>query len=230
MKKVLIIEDDETIGEVERDYLEMAGFDVTLASSGRVGLDDAINNEYDLFILDVMLPEINGMQIAKAIREQKDTPIILVTAKSEEADKIRGFSLGIDDYVTKPFSPTELVARAKAHIQRHDKLKQLSPENTERRIENRGLLVNLDNRQVFMNGLEIVLTPKEYDILVLLVGTPNKVFTKEEIFSKIWGLESIQDIPTITVHIRKLREKLEFNPSKPEYIITVWGVGYKAVK
>lgn len=230
MRRILIIEDDETIGEVERDYLEMAGFEVTLTQNGKIGLEEAVNNKYDLYILDVMLPEMNGMQIAKIIRETKDTPIILVTAKSEESDKIRGFSLGIDDYVTKPFSPAELVARAKAHINRYEKLKQLPEENAGYRIEIRGLLINLSNRQVFMNGLEVELTPKEYDILVLLAGTPNKVFTKDEIFHKVWGVESDQDIPTITVHVRKIREKLEFNPSNPEYIITVWGVGYKVVK
>jgi DNA-binding response OmpR family regulator len=214
---------------VERDYLEMAGFEVTLAQNGKAGLEIALNNDYNLYILDVMLPEIDGLQIAKAIRKIKDTPIILVTAKSEETDKIRGFNLGIDDYVTKPFSPAELVARTKAHLQRYETLKQLPAENKERRIEIRGLLIKLDNRQVFMNGEEIELTPKQYDLLILLSKTPNKVFSKEEIFQKVWGYESEQDIPTITVHIRKLREKLEFAPSNPEYIMTVWGVGYKVV-
>lgn len=230
MKRILIIEDDETIGEVEKDYLEMAGFEVTLAQNGKEGLEIAIENAYDLYILDVMLPEVNGLQIAKKIRETKDTPIILVTAKSEETDKIRGFSLGIDDYVTKPFSPAELVARTKAHIQRYETLKQMPQESTSNRIEIRGLIIDIDNRQVLMNGSEIELTPKEYDLLILLANTPNKVFTKEEIFQKVWGFESDQDIPTITVHIRKLREKLEFDPSNPEYIMTVWGVGYKVVK
>lgn len=232
MKKVLIIEDDVTIGEVEKDYLEMSGFDVTFIQNGRAGLEEAIKRDYDLYILDVMLPDVNGMHIAKTIRQSKDTPIILVTAKCDETDKIRGFSLGIDDYVTKPFSPAELVARAKAHIQRYEKLKQLSGTSDRKTnlIEIRGLLINKEHREVFMNGELVELTPKEYDLLALLSSTPNKVFTKEEIFNKVWGYEKIQDLPTITVHVRKLREKLEFNPSSPEYIITVWGVGYKVVK
>lgn len=229
MKKILIIEDDETIGEVERDYLEMAGFEVVLIQNGKEGLHEAIISTYDLYIIDVMLPEINGLEIVKKLRQTIDKPIILVTAKCEEADKIRGFSLGIDDYVTKPFSPAELVARTKAHIHRYDTLKQLPTDNKEVHIEIRGLLINIAHRQVFMNGHIIDLTPKEYDILVLLSSTPNKVFTKEEIFQKIWGFNSNHDIPTLTVHIRKLREKLEFKPSKPEYILTVWGVGYKIV-
>lgn len=230
MKRILIIEDDQTIGEVEKDYLEMAGYEVTLASNGKDGLQMAIENPFDLYILDIMLPEVNGLQIVKTIRKIKDTPIILVTAKAEETDKIRGFSLGIDDYVTKPFSPAELVARTKAHIQRYETLKKLPQDDVSNRIEIRGLLINLENRQVFMNGNEVDLTPKEYDLLILLSNTPNKVFSKEEIFQKVWGFESDQDIPTITVHIRKLREKLEFDPSNPEYIMTVWGVGYKVVK
>ena len=229
MKKILIIEDDETIGEVERDYLEMAGFEVVLIQNGQQGLQEAMVHVYDLYIIDVMLPEINGLEIVKKLRQTIDKPIILVTAKSEEVDKIRGFSLGIDDYVTKPFSPAELVARTKAHIQRYDTLKQLPNNDKHVRIEIRGLLINLNHRQVFMNGDTVELTPKEYEILVLLSSTPNKVFTKEDIFQKVWGFDSNHDIPTLTVHIRKLREKLEFNPSKPEYILTVWGVGYKIV-
>lgn len=230
MKRVLIIEDDITIGEVEKDYLVMSGFDVTLFQNGKEGLEEAINNDYDLYILDIMLPDVDGMHIAKNIRAQKDTPIIFVTAKNSEIDKIRGFGLGVDDYVTKPFSPAELVARAKAHIQRYENLKQMSGVKKTSIISIRGLLINLDHREVSMNGEKVDLTPKEYDLLVLLSSTPNKVFTKEEIFNKVWGYESEQDIPTITVHVRKLREKLEFNPSTPEYIITVWGVGYKVIK
>nr|WP_243201589.1 MULTISPECIES: response regulator transcription factor [unclassified Fusibacter] len=210
--------------------MEMAGFEVTLAPNGKVGLTIALAEKFDLYILDVMLPEIDGITIAKKIRESKDTPIIMVTAKSKESDTIRGFSIGIDDYVTKPFSPAELVARTKAHIQRYETLKRISKEDDHDRIEIRGLLINLDHRQVFMNGETIELTPKEYDLLTLLASAPNKVFAKEEIFQKVWGLDSDHDIPTITVHIRKIREKLEFDASNPEYIHTVWGVGYKMVK
>lgn len=230
MKKILIIEDDHTIGEVEKDYFELAGFEVVLSDNGQKGLELALNNAFDLFILDVMLPDINGFDIAKKIRTVKDTPIVMVTAKSEEIDKVKGFSLRIDDYVTKPFSPAELVARSKAHIQRYESLKEFKRDSSEDTIKIRGLLIDINSRQVFMNGVELELTKKEYDLLVLLATTANKIFTKEEIFQKVWGYDSDQGIPTIAVHVRNLREKLEFNPSKPEYLMTVWGVGYRIAK
>ena len=230
MKRILIIEDDHTIGEVEKDYFELAGFEVVLSDNGENGLALALSELFDLFILDVMLPGINGFEIAKKIRAVKDTPIVMVTAKSEEIDKVKGFSLRIDDYVTKPFSPAELVARSKAHIQRYESLKEFKREYNEDTIKIRGLLIDMNTRQVFMNGVELELTKKEYDLLVLLASTANKIFTKEEIFQKVWGYDSDQGIPTIAVHVRNLREKLEFNPSKPEYLLTVWGVGYRIIK
>ena len=230
MKKILIIEDDHTIGEVEKDYFELAGFKVTLMDNGEKGLAVALNETFDLFILDVMLPEVNGFDIVKAIRQIKDTPIIMVTAKTNEIDKVRGFGLRIDDYVTKPFSPAELVARAKAHMLRYDSLKEINESDVKNSVEIRGLYINSDSREVMMNGKSIDLTKKEYELLVLLATTPNKIFTKEEIFQKVWGYDSDQGIPTIAVHIRNLREKLEFNPSKPEYVLTVWGVGYRIIK
>jgi len=230
LKKILIIEDDHTIGEVEKDYFELAGFEVVLSDNGQTGLELALSEAFDLFILDVMLPGVSGFEIAKKIRAIKDTPIVMVTAKSEEIDKVKGFSLRIDDYVTKPFSPAELVARSKAHIQRYESLKEFKREPSEDTIKIRGLLIDTDSRQVFMNGVELELTRKEYELLVLLSSTANKIFTKEEIFQKIWGYDSDQGIPTIAVHVRNLREKLEFNPSKPEYLMTVWGVGYRIIK
>ena len=226
----MIIEDDHTIGEVEKDYFELAGFEVVLSDNGQTGLELALSEAFDLFILDVMLPGVSGFEIAKKIRAIKDTPIVMVTAKSEEIDKVKGFSLRIDDYVTKPFSPAELVARSKAHIQRYESLKEFKREPSEDTIKIRGLLIDTDSRQVFMNGVELELTRKEYELLVLLSSTANKIFTKEEIFQKIWGYDSDQGIPTIAVHVRNLREKLEFNPSKPEYLMTVWGVGYRIIK
>jgi len=229
MKKILIIEDDHTIGEVEKDYFELAGFDVTLADTGDLGLKYVVSQSFDLYILDVMLPDVSGFDIAKTIRKSIDNPIIMVTAKSNETDKIRGFSLRIDDYVTKPFSPAELVARAKAHLLRYESLKSM-PDNRDHIIEIRGLLIDSESRQVKMNGRELDLTRKEYELLLLLASTPNKIFTKEEIFQQVWGYDSDLGIPTIAVHIRNLREKLEFNPSKPEYLMTVWGVGYRIVK
>lgn len=231
MKKILIVEDDISIGEVERDYLEISGFSVTVLNDGLKGYQEALKNDYDLIILDVMLPNMDGFNISRELRKQKDTPIIMVTAKTEEIDKIRGLGLGIDDYITKPFSPNELVARVKAHISRYELLKKSVATNTYKEIiEVRNIVINMEMRQVFVNDNEIDLTAKEYDLLLLLISTPNKVFTKDEIFEKVWGFNSERDIPTITVHIRKLREKIEFDPSNPEYIHTVWGVGYKFKK
>jgi DNA-binding response OmpR family regulator len=230
MKKILIVEDDISIGEVERDYLEISGFEVTVMNDGLKGYQEALKTDYDLVILDVMLPNMDGFNISRELRKQKDMPIIMVTAKSEEIDKVRGLGLGIDDYITKPFSPNELVARVKAHLSRYELLKANSSGNTHNIIEVRNIRINPEMRQVFVNNHEIELTAKEYDLLLLLISTPNKVFTKDEIFEKVWGFNSERDIPTITVHIRKLREKIEFDPSNPEYIHTVWGVGYKFKK
>ncbi|KDR95499.1 DNA-binding response regulator, OmpR family, contains REC and winged-helix (wHTH) domain [Peptoclostridium litorale DSM 5388] len=226
MKRILIVEDDISIGEVEKDYLEISGFEVVVETDGICGLEKAINGEFDLVMLDVMLPGIDGFQICKDIRKIKDIPIIMVTARTEEIDKLRGLGLGIDDYITKPFSPNELIARVKAHLSRYDMLKS-SGQPKSKRIEIRGLSIDPEARMVFVNGREVELTVKEYDLLLLLASTPNKVFSKEEIFTKVWGFDSDNDIPTITVHVRKLREKIEFDPSNPEYILTVWGVGYK---
>lgn len=230
MKKILIVEDDISIGEVERDYLEVSGFDVVLINDGLLGYEEALKNDYDLIILDVMLPQMDGFNISRELRKVKDMPIIMVTAKSDEIDKIRGLGLGIDDYITKPFSPNEMVARVKAHISRYELLKKSSGDIKELIIEIRNITINTELRQVFVNDREIDLTAKEYELLLLLISTPNKVFTKDEIFEKVWGFNSERDIPTITVHIRKLREKIEFDPSNPEYIQTVWGVGYKFKK
>ncbi len=230
MKKILIVEDDISIGEVERDYLEISGFEVTVLNDGLLGYQEAVKTDYDLVILDVMLPNMDGFNISRELRKQKDMPIIMVTAKTEEIDKIRGLGLGIDDYITKPFSPNELVARVKAHISRYELLKTSNDDDSNSIIEARNIIININMRQVFVNDHEIDLTAKEYDLLLLLISTPNKVFTKDEIFEKVWGFNSERDIPTITVHIRKLREKIEFDPSNPQYIQTVWGVGYKFKK
>lgn len=231
MKKILIVEDDITISEVEKGYLEIAGFQVDIVDNGTLGVKMALSENYDLILLDIMLPDYDGFSITKDIRQQKDIPIILVSAKNDELNKLKGLSLGIDDYVTKPFSPNELIARVKAHLSRYDMLKanDNSPEKEEV-ISIRGLMINKTNRQVYVNGEEVEFTSKEYDLLMLLISTPNKVFSKSEIFEKVWGLNSDNDLPTITVHIRKLREKIEDIASDPQYIQTVWGVGYKFKK
>ena len=226
MKKVLIIEDDISIAELERDYLEINGFEVDIENSGDKGLLKSKENWYDLIILDLMLPKIDGFEICRQIRSKKNTPIIMVSAKKEDIDKIRGLGLGADDFMTKPFSPSELVARVKAHISRFERLTEGNQSKSDK-IEIRGLSMDKSSRRVFINEKEVILTTKEFDLLIYLAGSPNKVFTKEELFERIWGINSQGDIPTVTVHIRKIREKIEIDPSNPQYIETIWGVGYR---
>lgn len=225
-KRILIIEDEESIAELEKDYLELSGFEVEIENEGDEGLKKAMNEEYDLFILDLMLPGIDGFEICRKIREKKNTPIIMVSAKKEDIDKIRGLGLGADDYITKPFSPSEMVARVKAHLARYERLIGSGMPSNEM-VEIRGLKIDKTARRVWVNGEEKNFTTKEFDLLTFLAQNPNHVFTKEELFSKIWDMESIGDIATVTVHIKKIREKIEFNTAKPQYIETIWGVGYR---
>lgn len=226
MSKVLIVEDEDAIAEIERDYLELSGFDVTLASDGKEGLDIALKEDFDIIILDIMLPGMDGFDICKEIRKEKDIPIIMVSAKKEDIDKIRGLGIGADDYMTKPFSPSELVARVKAHLGRYERLlTNNKPENEI--IEIRGIKIDKTARRVFVNGEEKSFTTKEFDLLTFLAEHPNHVYTKEELFREIWDMDSIGDIATVTVHIKKIREKIEADTSNPQYIETIWGVGYR---
>ncbi len=226
MSRLLIIEDEEAIAELEKDYLELSGFDVEIENNGQSGLDRALSEEFDLYILDLMLPEIDGFEICKRIRKEKNTPILMVSAKKDDIDKIRGLGLGADDYITKPFSPSELVARVKAHLARYERLIGSSiPQNEV--IEIRGLRIDKTARRVYVNGAEKQFTTKEFDLLSFLAQNPNHVYSKEELFKKIWDMESVGDIATVTVHIKKIREKIEFNTAKPQYIETIWGVGYR---
>ena len=226
MKKILIIEDEESIAELEKDYLELSGFEVEIDNDGESGLMKALQGEYDLFVLDLMLPGVDGFEICRKVREVKNTPIIMVSAKKEDIDKIRGLGLGADDYITKPFSPSEMVARVKAHLARYERLIGSGMPDNEI-IEMRGLTIDKTARRVWVNGEERNFTTKEFDLLTFLAQNPNHVYTKEELFSKIWDMESIGDIATVTVHIKKIREKIEFNTAKPQYIETIWGVGYR---
>ena len=226
MSKVLIIEDEVAIADLEKDYLELSGFEVEIENTGNIGLARALSEDFDMFILDLMLPGIDGFDICKKIREKKNTPILMVSAKKDDIDKIRGLGLGADDYITKPFSPSELVARVKAHLARYERL--IGSNMVENEIvEIRGLKIDKTARRVWVNGEEKQFTTKEFDLLAFLAQNPNHVFTKEELFSKIWDLESVGDIATVTVHIKKIREKIEFNTAKPQYIETIWGVGYR---
>ena len=226
MSKILIIEDEVVIAELEKDYLELSGFDVDIESTGDAGLEKALSDHYSLVILDLMLPGMDGFEICKKIREEKNIPVIMVSAKKDDIDKIRGLGLGADDYMTKPFSPSELVARVKAHLARYERL--IGSGTKENQIvEIRGIKIDKTARRVYVNDEEKIFTTKEFDLLTFLAENPNHVYTKEELFKEIWDMESIGDIATVTVHIKKIREKIEFNTSKPQYIETIWGVGYR---
>lgn len=226
MSRILIVEDEQSIAELERDYLEISGYTVDIENSGDTGLQRAMNMDYDLVILDLMLPKVDGFEICRKIRSEKDIPILMVSAKKEDIDKIRGLGLGADDYMIKPFSPSELVARVKAHLSRYERLRgHRETKNDEIRI--RGLMIDKTARRVFVNELEVVFTTKEFDLLAYLAINPNRVFSKDQLFDHIWGMDSMGDIATVTVHIRKLREKIEQDPSNPQYIETIWGAGYR---
>lgn len=226
MSRILIVEDEVDIADLEKDYLELSGFDVEIEHDGMSGLKRALEEDFDLFILDLMLPGLDGFEICKEIREKKNTPILMVSAKKDDIDKIRGLGLGADDYVTKPFSPSELVARVKAHMARYERLiGSTAMENDV--IEIRGIRIDKTARRVWVNDEEKQFTTKEFDLLTFLAENPNRVFTKEELFQKVWDMESIGDIATVTVHIKKIREKVEMDTAKPQYIETIWGVGYR---
>ena len=226
MSRILIIEDEEAIADLEKDYLELSGFEVEVANDGVTGLDKALNEDYNLLILDLMLPGVDGFEICRKVRDEKNTPIIMVSAKKDDIDKIRGLGLGADDYMTKPFSPSELVARVKAHLARYERLIGSAVEEN-KVIEIRGLKIDTTARRVWINGEEKPFTTKEFDLLTFLASHPNHVYTKDELFSEIWDMEAIGDIATVTVHIKKIREKIEYDTSNPQYIETIWGVGYR---
>jgi DNA-binding response OmpR family regulator len=227
MSKILIIEDEAITSELEKDYLELNNYEVDVEYTGEGGLHSALSNEYDIVILDLMLPGIDGFEVCKKIRQEKDIPILMVSSRSDDIDKIRGLGLGADDYLTKPFSPSEMLARVKAHMARYKRLVQtgIKPQNTI--IEVRGLRIDKTARRVYVNGQETLFTTKEFDLMSFLAENPNHVYTKEELFREVWDMESLGDIATVTVHIKKIREKIEEDTTKPTYIETIWGVGYR---
>lgn len=226
MSRILIIEDEVTIADLEKDYLELSDFQVDIENAGDVGLERALNGEYDLIILDLMLPGMDGFEVCKKIRETKNVPILMVSAKKDDIDKIRGLGLGADDYMTKPFSPSELVARVKAHLARYNRLVGTNEKKNDI-VEIRGIKIDKTARRVYVDGEERNFTTKEFDLLTFLAENPNHVFTKEELFREIWDMDSIGDIATVTVHIKKIREKIEYDTANPQYIETIWGVGYR---
>ncbi|MGL5766250.1 MAG: response regulator transcription factor [Sarcina sp.] len=225
MKKILVIEDDINIAELERDYLELNNYEVDIANNGAKGLEKAMLGIYDLIVVDLMLPDKSGFDIVKGVREKYETPIIIVSAKNEDIDKIRGFGFGADDYLTKPFSPAELVARIKSHIMRYERL--VGRKENREVIVNKALEIKTDSHKVFIRGKEVILTTKEYELLLFLALNPNIVFTKDQLFDKIWGNEYYGDTATVAVHIQKLRKKIEKDSGNPEYIETIWGTGYR---
>ena len=224
--RILIIEDESDIAELEKDYLEVSDYEVEIENDGERGMNKALAEDFDLIILDLMLPGRDGYEICRRIRETKNIPIIMVSAKKDDIDKIRGLGLGADDYMTKPFSPSELVARVKAHLARYERLVTSNIKQNEV-VEIRGIRIDKTARRVYVNGEEKPFTTKEFDLLTFLAENPNHVFSKDELFREIWDMESVGDIATVTVHIKKIREKIEYDTSKPQYIETIWGVGYR---
>ncbi|MDD5940413.1 MAG: response regulator transcription factor [Lachnospiraceae bacterium] len=226
MSKILIIEDEESIADLEKDYLELSGFTVQIETRGDTGLKAALEGSPDLVVLDLMLPGVDGFEVCRRIREKKNIPILMVSAKKDDIDKIRGLGLGADDYMTKPFSPSELVARVKAHLARYERLVGAGQKENDI-IEIRGLKIDKTARRVWVDGTEKNFTTKEFDLLTFLAENPNHVYSKEELFRRVWNMDSVGDIATVTVHIKKIREKIEYDTSKPQYIETIWGVGYR---
>ena len=226
MAAILIVEDEEKIERFVELELQHEGYETGKATDGLSGLSLAESGKYDLMILDIMLPGINGLEVLRRLRKTSDMPVILLTARDAVMDKVSGLEMGADDYMTKPFSPSELVARVKAHLARYERLIGTGVQENDI-IEIRGLKIDKTARRVWINGEEKNFTTKEFDLLTFLAQNPNRVFTKDELFKEIWAMESIGDIATVTVHIKKIREKIEFNTAKPQYIETIWGVGYR---
>ena len=226
MKRILIIEDDKAIAELERDYLEVNDFCVEIISDGKKGEEKALAEDFDLILLDLMLPSADGFAVCRAIRREKDTPILMISARQEEIDKVRGLGLGADDYIVKPFSPNELTARVKAHIARYERLTQRTVQKSDS-IFTDGLEICPEARRVFTDGKEVSLTRREFDLLLFFAENPGIAFSKDKLFDRIWGMDALGDTATVMVHINRIREKIEPNPATPVYIETVWGVGYR---
>lgn len=226
MERILIIEDEPSIAELERDYLELNHYEADIAATGQEGLERLKTNAYRLVLLDLMLPDMDGYEVCRKIREVSEIPIIMVTAKNEDIDMIRGLGRGADDYIAKPFNPNQLIARVKAHIARYDRLTSSGPGKDED-IRIGDLLIQPGTRKVIAGNQEKILTAKEFDLLLFMAASPNQVFSKEHLLEQVWGFDFYGDVTTVTVHIRRLREKIEKDPSEPDYIETVWGVGYR---
>jgi DNA-binding response OmpR family regulator len=228
MNKILIIEDDAAIAEIEKDFLEINGYSVTLKADGIKGMEEALTGQYNLILLDLMLPGMDGYEICKRIRDKINIPIIMVTARIEDVDKIRGLGLGADDYISKPFSPTELVARVKSNLAQYERLTAAADGNQKaKELKFGAIRLNPQTRKIFISDNEIELKNKEYELLFFLMSNPNHVFTKEHLYERIWSMDAFGDLKTVAVHINRIREKIEKDPQNPEYLQTVWGAGYR---
>ena len=226
MQKILIVEDDGDIAAIERDYLELNNYQVEIAADGLAGLERGLHGDFDLILLDLMLPGMDGFSVCRRLREETDIPILMVTARREDIDKIRGLGLGADDYIEKPFSPSVLVARIKAHLAQYDRLKQAGGVDRNQ-LQLGSVLLQKDARRVFVDGAEVALKNKEYELLLFLLSNPDIVFSEETLYERIWGYDAMGDNATEVVHINRLREKIEKDPAHPRYIQTVWGAGYR---
>ncbi len=226
MPKILIIEDDPDISAIERDYLELSGYEVSIRADGTAGLTSALNEDYDLLLLDLMLPGTDGFTICRAVRERKDIPILMVTALGKDVDKIRGLGFGADDYIEKPFSPSVLAARVKAHLAQYRRLKPQQAESS-KALTVGPLTADPEQHLICKNGAALSLKNKEYELLLFLMRHPGQVFSREDLYEMIWGLESMGDNVTVAVHMNRLREKVEDDPARPRLLQTVWGVGYR---
>ena len=227
MKKILLIEDDKGIAELERDYLEASDFAVEIVMDGRDGLRKALAETYDLLLLDIMLPGVDGFQICREVRKVRETPILMVSAKREDIDKIRGLGLGADDYIIKPFSPGELVARVKAHLARYERLTKGRSGRQQKILQAGALEIQLETHRVYVDGKEVALTHREFELLAFLAENPGIVFSRDKLFEQVWGFDAVGDTATVMVHVNRIREKIEPDPAKPIYIETVWGAGYR---
>lgn len=225
MAKILIVEDDAAIAAIERDYLEIEHYEVEIAEEGEAGLARGLSGEFDLILLDLMLPGIDGFEICRCLRKELDIPILMVTARREDIDKIRGLGLGADDYIEKPFSPSVLVARIRANLAQYQRLRQ--PPESRSEINIGGIRVNTSAHRVYVDGAEIDLKNREYELLLFLMMNQDIVFDRETLYEKVWGMDAMGDNATVAVHINRLREKIEQDPANPRHIETVWGAGYR---
>lgn len=224
-KRILIVEDDDDIASIERDYLEVGGYEVKVEENGTAGLTEALTGEYDLILLDIMLPGMDGFQIVRKLRDKIDIPIMMVTVRRSDIDKIRGLGFGADDYIEKPFSPGVLVARVKSQLAQYERLKGTGERRKE--ISIGGITLEPDTHRIFVKGMEKVLPNKEFQLLEFLMVHADVVFSRESLYTRIWGMDSLGNTSTVPVHINRLREAVEEDPSNPKHILTIWGVGYK---